>query len=358
MLLPRSEAEQGSAESPGKPSEILGPRVGLVPQCDSDPIGLGDRFHHRDGLAVVCGHRKMIGPGVSELEAVDSGNLLSPVHNPFPKPFEGFLPIRPQRGHHLCLTRCGPKRRLSDSGVDDGEPGKAITRVHGTRQRSQVLDQLRHCGGRASALLRICGVRGRAPKLENRSHRPGGKRAALDLNLTGIFSREVVEGKDPIRGDLLESFIIENTQSADTRFLGRLEEQDDSTSSEWMAVQLRGKPGDDRHVSVVPAAVGDSRPARAIVDIVVFPHRHRIDFCTKHDRRTFLTTLKDRSQSKSSKLRHELMRFMRFDEITNDPACLDLFAGKLGVSMELAPQGHQLGLFGRAVHGPQCTPPQ
>jgi hypothetical protein len=166
------------------------------------------------------------------------------------------------------------------------------------------------------------------------------------LNLTEVFVRKVVEGKDPVRGDRLKPLIIEDTQGPSAILLGRLEEQDDSTTAGRMTVQMRGKPGNDRGVPVVPAGVGDSRPTRAVVEIALLLYRDCVDLGPKHHGWTFITTLEDRSQSKATKLPHELVRLIGLDELTNDPACLDLLAGKLGASMEFAPQGHQLGQFG------------
>jgi len=280
------------------------------------------------------------------LEAVRSCNSLSLVDDPLSQAIQDILPIRPEGGHHLRLAGGGPKRGLSDSGVYDGEPSNAVVQTEGVGKNGQLLNQLPHGGRRTPPLLRICGVRGRALKTENRSHRPGGKRAALDLNLTEIFSREIVEGKDPVRGDRLKSIILEDAQRADSRFLGRLEEQDNPTSTGWMTVQLRRKSGDDRHMSVVPARVGDPGPARAMIDVVFLGHRHRVDLGTEHDRRAIFTTLVDCRQPNASKIRHEPIRLVGFEKITNDPARLDLLTGELGVSVEFAPQSHQLGQFG------------
>ena len=358
MFLPCTETEDRSPVSLGEPSEILRPRIGIVPQRNTDSLVGGDSFHESNGFGVVDGDRKMISPGMRELEAVGSGDLLSLVHQCLLQLFENILSIRPQRSHHFRLTGSGSKSRLPDSGVNDRESGDAVTLAHGIRQCGQILNQLRHRRRRTPSLLWIRSVRGRASKTEDRSHRPGGKRSAPDLNFTKGLSWKVVERKDPIRGDRLKSFVIENAQRARTRLLGRLEEQNDSTTKWGATVQLSGQPGDDGHMPVVPARVGDPRPARAMSDIVALLDGHRVDLGTKHDRWAFFTTLEDRRQSGTSKIGHEIIRIMWLDERPQDPTGFGLLGRKLGMGVKLAPKSNQRGRFGYACHRPQCTPPQ
>jgi len=82
-------------------------------------------------------------------------------------------------------------------------------------------------------------------------------------------------------------------------------------------------------------------------------HRHRVDLGPEHDRWTLFPALEDCRQPGASEFGHETMRIMGLDELPYDPACLYFLAGKLGVSVEFVPQGHQLGHFVRAVHGAQ-----
>ena len=123
-------------------------------------------------------------------------------------------------------------------------------------------------------------------------------------------------------------------------------------------MQPRGKPGNDRHMPVVPARVGDPRPARAMIDVVAFLYRHRVDLCTEHDRRAFFTTLVDGRQAGATEFGHRMIRMMWLDELPQDPTGFGLLGRKLGLTMELMPERNQLGQIAYTVHGPQCTPPQ
>ena len=206
----------------------------------------------------------------------------------------------------------------------------------------QGRDDLRGDDHRIDAALRPRAVRPLAGDVDVEQAAARHLRARADRELADIELRAIVHAENLLAREFLEEAVLHHRLGAATAFLGRLEDEVHRAVEVARGGEILGGAQQHRGVTVMTAGVHAALVLAAVIEGVVFVHRQRIHVGAQPDR---LGIVADPDRAHDSGLADAggdlaapLLQFLR-----HDLRRAHLLEAKLGMGMDVAPDGGQFG---------------
>ena len=270
-LHSRAERNQCASESRSKPSEVLGPREGVLRLDDGPPRG--GLSHKGNSGVCVSGCRKdvFVGDGMGEAAfgSADRCDCLGPLH----EVSHPFIGAAAKRDEDACISGRRPKCLPTQAHANDSKLARFRCLF---LLRLEDLEDSTHGPKRASPP--VGGCRMSRNTLQSNGHPPRCKATCPRSNddITKVEAGKVVNRERKTWTDRSKPWILQNGIGAGAVLLRGLEQTNDSPAGRWPLRESCADTGKNGHVPVVPAGVRDPLYVRSVRVVALIRNRYGI----------------------------------------------------------------------------------